>query len=69
MSDANAIVDRLTLTPDEQRVLDHLRNAWNAFLDLPVEHADDTTEFRQQIHAAQDKVFSRPGRRQWGEGL
>lgn len=52
-----------TLTLDEVRAIDALAAAWNAFMRLPVEHADDLPEFRQIIHAAQDKVLSRPARR------
>lgn len=51
------------LTPDEGKVLRLLANAWNAFLELPVEHGDDQTEFRHIIHAAQEKVLARPTRR------
>lgn len=51
------------MTNDERTVIYHLVDTWNAFLKLPVVHADDATEFRQLIHAAQDKIFSRSGRR------
>lgn len=51
------------LTAGEETVISRLVDAWNAFLRLPVEHADDCTEFRQLVHAAQDKVLARAGRR------
>ncbi|WP_165326983.1 hypothetical protein [Stakelama tenebrarum] len=53
------------LTEQERAVVEKLADAWNAFLVLPIEHGDDQLEFRQAIHAAQDKVLSRPGRREF----
>lgn len=50
-------------TPSEQAVLCALASAWNAFLDLPVEHPDDQTDFRQVIHRAQLMIMARPTRR------
>lgn len=52
------------MTPNEQRVMDALVSAWNAFLELPSEHADDITEFRHGIHRLQEKILARPARRQ-----
>ncbi len=54
----------MTITPQERAVVIALAEAWNSFLLLPVEHRDDQDEFRRAIHAAQDKVLSRPGRRE-----
>lgn len=51
------------MTEPEQIVVDALAVAWNAFLLLPMEHDDDTDEFRRMIHAAQEKVLARPARR------
>jgi hypothetical protein len=48
------------LTDAEQRVVLLLADAWNAFVLLPVEHADDINEFRATIHRAQEKMFARP---------
>ena len=55
------------LTLEEAKVARKLAEAWNLFCELPVEHADDTEEFRRAIHAAQAKVLMRPGRRQINE--
>jgi hypothetical protein len=51
------------MSDDEQAVLAALVEAWNRFLELPVEHEDDVREFRRMIHAAQEKVMCRPTRR------
>ena len=56
--------DPFMVTAAEQAVVLKLADAWNAFVELPLEHVDDHSEFRQIIHAAQDKVLSRAGRRQ-----
>ena len=50
-------------TEQEQCVVKALADAWNAFLTLPIEHDDDIPEFRRLIHAAQEKVLARTGRR------
>lgn len=52
------------ITSQEKMVLQHLVDAWNSFLALPTEHNDDIDEFRRAIHAAQEKVLARPGRRE-----
>lgn len=56
--------DPFNVTAQESATVMALAEAWNAFLRLPIEHQDDQTEFRQLIHAAQDKVLARAGRRQ-----
>lgn len=56
-----------TLTKMEQNVLDALVDAWNDFLELPVEHPDDVTEFRHGIHALQVQILARPTRRQFNK--
>lgn len=48
------------LSEGEQKVMDALVSAWNAFLELPVQHNDDVTEFRHGIHRLQEKVLARP---------
>ena len=58
---------RFDLTADERAVAVKLAEAWNLFLALPIEHQDDTDEFRRAIHAAQAKVLMRTGRRQINE--
>jgi hypothetical protein len=52
------------LTPQEQTVSDAITEVWNAFSLLPVEHPDDTDEFRHLIHAARREVLMRPARRE-----
>lgn len=53
------------LTQPEADVINALAHAWNLFVEkLPVEHIDDNYEFCQLIHAAQDKILARVGRRQ-----
>lgn len=56
------------LTQKEQDVIDHLVRSWNAFLDLPIQHSDDITEFRHGIHRLQEKVLARPTRKMDGPG-
>ena len=51
------------LTSGERATLERLTEAWNAFLALPSEHADDRAEFRHGLHRLQDLVLSRPARR------
>ena len=52
------------MTDDEKRIAILLGEVWNLFLTLPVEHADDTAEFRHGIHALQQMVMARSGRRE-----
>lgn len=56
--------DPFMITSAEIDVVNFLSEAWNAFLALPIEHADDISEFRHAIHSAQDMVLARAGRRQ-----
>jgi hypothetical protein len=51
------------VTADEEAVITALAEAWNLFLELPVEHPSDLGEFLAIIHGAQDKVLARAGRR------
>lgn len=48
----------------EKRVVMMLAEAWNAFVELPIEHPADRPEFCGAIHVAQNIVLSRPGRRE-----
>jgi hypothetical protein len=47
-------------TPEEKVFL---RDAFNAFLDLPAEHSADQSDFCFHIHALQNIVLSREGYR------
>lgn len=51
------------LTVDEAAVVDLLAQTWNAYLRLPVEHMAEAPEFCRAIHACQDMVLARCGRR------
>jgi len=53
------------LTPEEDAVLMLSVALWNGFIALPTLHPDDQTEVRHMIHAIQDKIMSRPVRRQF----
>ncbi len=61
--------DPFVMTSAETGVVHALAAAWNAYLKLPIEHPDDQAEFRGLIHAAQDKVLGRVGRRQINSGV
>ncbi len=54
----------LSVTEQEAKVASMLGAAWNAFLELPIEHPSDRTEFCQALHQAQNIVLSRSGRRE-----
>lgn len=43
----------------QEKVLDKLVEAWDSFIDLPIEekHPDDTNDFRFHIHALQDRMY------------
>ena len=56
--------DPFMITNAELRIVGLLGEAWNAFLTLPIEHADHQDEFRHAIHRAQDMVLARVGARQ-----
>lgn len=51
------------LTEQENRVVTMLGDAWNEYLKLPIEHPMEKTEFCTAIHACQDKILGRCGRR------
>ena len=53
------------LSTSEFLVVSKLADAWNAFLCLELLHPDETTEFRQAIHAAQHIIMARPVQRQF----
>lgn len=51
------------MTKAEQKCIDSLANAWNLFLELPVEHNDDLSDFRYSIHVLQRQIMARSVRR------
>ncbi|WP_370677569.1 hypothetical protein [Pleomorphomonas sp. PLEO] len=55
------------MTEQEKAVIKATIALWNAFCALPVEHPDDAPEVRSAIHLIQDKVLSRPARREWNK--
>jgi hypothetical protein len=55
--------DESGLTPKETEVMDNLVNAWNSYVSLPIEHPDDTSEFRHAFHSLQHMILMRPTRR------
>lgn len=59
-------MDDQLLTPDEMAVMDKLKEAWNLFVKLPVQHPMHNQEFANAIHAAQRIVMSRPVSRHYG---
>jgi len=55
------------MTDAEKEVVEMLADAWNRYCGLPKYHPADDGEFCQAIHAAQNIILSRAGRRQMGE--
>lgn len=51
------------ITAKEKEIAELLGEAWNKFLLLPKEHPMQDQEFCAAIHAAQDQVLMRVGRR------
>ena len=51
------------LTYDERKILSHIGEAWNAFIDLPNRSADDTVQFRYAVHELQALIAVRVARR------
>lgn len=56
------------LTQSEAEVAKMLGDVWNAYLNLPVEHPNEKAEFCHAIHACQDMILSRCGRRAFAKG-
>ena len=48
------------LTKAERDLVNALGSVWNAFLNLPVTHDNDSREFLHAIHLCQNIVLSRP---------
>ena len=55
------------MTPTERKVMEHLREAWNQFTQLPQSHSDDMQEFRFSIHRLQDLIGRRVAQRDYPE--
>lgn len=51
------------MTSEENKVMESLVAAWNGYLDLPKQHADDVVEFRHAIHSLQRLIGIREVRR------
>ncbi|CNE47899.1 phage-like protein [Yersinia bercovieri] len=49
-----------TLSADEQRVAQMLGDAWNQYLQLPIEHPCERDEFYRAIHGCQRIILARP---------
>ena len=48
------------LTDKEHATMKRLQQAWNAFIELPIDHPDEQAEFRHGIHALQNAIMARP---------
>lgn len=51
------------MTSLEVKAIEATKEAWNAFMDLPIMHPDDQNEFRYHIHAIQNIILAREGQR------
>lgn len=51
------------LTEQESKIVRMLGEVWNEYMKLPKEHPMEQQEFCAAIHACQEKVLSRCGRR------
>jgi hypothetical protein len=54
----------VSLTAQEKAVHSALIDAWNLFVDLPIEQMDDPQEFRHHLHILQRMISCRAGRRE-----
>lgn len=48
------------MTEQEHAILQDLTNAWNKFVELPIEHPDQQAEFRTKLHDLQRMIMARP---------
>lgn len=55
------------LTEQEKIVMDHLIDAWNEFVRLPIQHPSDSDEAKQAIHELQKLLALRIVRRLYPE--
>ncbi|WP_300747487.1 hypothetical protein [Pseudomonas sp.] len=53
----------IVLTDREAFIAGLLAGVWNEYLKLPTEHPMERDEFCRAIHACQNMVLARPGRR------
>lgn len=56
------------LTNAEGEVMDSLLDAFEAYSDLPVQHADEPAEFRYHVHMLQGLLAVRIARRAFPKG-
>ena len=49
----------MSMTPQEQKVLDLTVELWNAFLDLPDQHPHDAPETMRDLHNIQNRLMAR----------
>lgn len=55
------------MTDTENKIMDHLADAWNLFITLPTQHPDDVNEFRTKLHDLQRSVMAREAVRTYPE--
>lgn len=52
------------VSEQEAHIVNLLGLVWNLYLELPREHPNEQAEFCAAVHACQEKVLARSGRRQ-----
>ncbi|AHM71659.1 hypothetical protein [Yersinia hibernica] len=60
MTDISYTNTECTLLAAEQQITQMLGDAWNQFLQLPLEHPMERNEFCLAIHACQRIILARP---------
>ena len=53
----------VSITEQEQKVLNLTADVWNEFCKLPVQHPDGTQEFKHDLHGLQRHILARPAER------
>lgn len=48
------------MTKQEKKVMNHLIDAWNEYVHLPIIHPDHNDEFRYALHQLQYLIMARP---------
>lgn len=56
---------KIGLTEKEQAIMDHLVDAWNEFIKLPVQHPSDISEYRTATHTLEMLLAMRVVRREY----
>lgn len=51
------------MTTLELKAIETTKDAWIAFMQLPIMHTDDQNDFRYHIHALQNIILAREGQR------